>query len=139
MLDGRQGLLSWLHSSATNGCATRQEARTGRKGGLLLGYGAIGQLVERRLQFLEVEVTVVRRKPDGTGKALGPDQWREQLGEFHWIILAVPATAETRHLIGAAELAADEVQRRAAQRRAWQRRGPGGAGRRAASARRFSM
>lgn len=73
---------------------------------LLLGYGAIGQLVERRLQALEVEVTVVRRKPDGTGKALGPDQWREQLGEFDWIILAVPATGETRHLIGAAELAA---------------------------------
>jgi len=71
---------------------------------LLLGYGAIGKLVEARLAAFDVAVTVVRRTP--LGGALGPGQWRERLGEFDWVILAVPATAETEALIGAAELAA---------------------------------
>lgn len=71
---------------------------------LLLGYGAIGQLIEPRLKAFDVEVSVVRRSPgDNT---LGPDEWRARLGEFDWIILAVPATPETEGMIGAAELAA---------------------------------
>ena len=71
---------------------------------LLLGYGAIGKLVEERLRAFRVEVTVVRRTPDPAGHALGPAQWRSRLGEFDWVILAVPATAETERLVGAAEL-----------------------------------
>jgi phosphoglycerate dehydrogenase-like enzyme len=71
---------------------------------LLLGYGAIGKLIEERLTPFNVEVTVVRRSPGPN--TLTPDQWRERLGEFDWVILAVPATAETEKMIGAAELAA---------------------------------
>jgi phosphoglycerate dehydrogenase-like enzyme len=71
---------------------------------LLLGYGAIGKLVEERLIPFGVDVTVVRRHP-GPG-ALSPDQWRARLGEFDWVILAVPATPETDGMIGASELAA---------------------------------
>lgn len=71
---------------------------------LLLGYGAIGQLVKTRLEAFDVDVTVVRRTGgDGT---LGPDQWREKLDEFDWVILAVPSTPETDGMIGAAELEA---------------------------------
>ena len=51
-----------------------------------------------------MDVSVVRRSP-GPG-VLGPDDWRARLGEFDWIILAVPATPETKGLIGEAELAA---------------------------------
>jgi phosphoglycerate dehydrogenase-like enzyme len=71
---------------------------------LLLGLGAIGGLVKTRLEAFDVEVVPVRRSP-GDG-SLGPDQWREKLGEFDWVILAVPATPETDGMIGAAELAA---------------------------------
>jgi phosphoglycerate dehydrogenase-like enzyme len=71
---------------------------------LIVGYGAIGQLVERRLAGFDVEVAKVRRS--GGEGTLGHDQWRTQLGTFDWVILAVPATAETDHMIGAAELAA---------------------------------
>ncbi len=71
---------------------------------LILGYGGIGQEVERRLLGFNVEVTKVRRHP-GPG-TLGPDQWRGRLGEFDWVIVSVPATPETDGLIGAAELAA---------------------------------
>ncbi|MDP3906876.1 D-2-hydroxyacid dehydrogenase [Novosphingobium sp.] len=70
---------------------------------LILGYGAIGQLVDARLTAFGVAVTKVRRNagPD----TLGPDDWRARLHEFDWVILAVPATAETDGMIGAAELA----------------------------------
>ncbi len=71
---------------------------------LILGYGAIGQAVEARLAAFGVEVTKVRRS-SGPG-TLGPDEWRAQLGQFDWIVLAVPATAATEHMIGASELAA---------------------------------
>jgi phosphoglycerate dehydrogenase-like enzyme len=73
---------------------------------LLLGYGAIGRLTEERLKAFNVDVSVVRRTPDATGHTLGPGQWRARLGEFDWVILAVPATPETERMIGAPELAA---------------------------------
>jgi phosphoglycerate dehydrogenase-like enzyme len=72
---------------------------------LLLGYGAIGKLIETRLKAFDVEVSVVRRSGGADG-TLGPDQWRSQLGEFDWVVLAVPATLETEGMIGADELAA---------------------------------
>ncbi|WP_260582378.1 D-2-hydroxyacid dehydrogenase [Sphingopyxis sp. PET50] len=71
---------------------------------LLLGYGAIGKLVEERLKAFAVDVTVVRRTPGPN--TLTPDQWRARLGDYDWVILAVPATPETDGMIGAAELAA---------------------------------
>jgi phosphoglycerate dehydrogenase-like enzyme len=71
---------------------------------LLLGYGAIGQLIQPRLEAFGVDVSVVRRSA-GPG-TLKPDQWRAKLSEFDWVILAVPATPETDGMIGAAELAA---------------------------------
>ena len=71
---------------------------------LILGYGAIGKLVEERLKAFGVDVTLVRRNPGAN--TLGPDQWREKLSEFDWVILAVPATAETNSMIGADELSA---------------------------------
>lgn len=71
---------------------------------LVLGHGAIGQEIALRLEAFGVEVAKVRRTP-GPG-TLGPDQWRARLGEFDWVILSVPATPETEHMIGAAELAA---------------------------------
>jgi phosphoglycerate dehydrogenase-like enzyme len=73
---------------------------------LLLGFGGIGQLVEERLRAFQVDVTIVRRRGDPSGRILGPDQWRPRLGEFDWVILAVPATPETDGMVGAAELAA---------------------------------
>jgi phosphoglycerate dehydrogenase-like enzyme len=71
---------------------------------LLLGYGAIGKLIEERLKAFNVDVTIVRRTPGPN--TLTPDQWRAELGEFDWVIIAVPATPETTEMIGADELAA---------------------------------
>ena len=71
---------------------------------LLLGLGAIGGLVKTRLEAFGMEVVPVRRST-ALG-SLGPGEWRGELSTFDWVILAVPSTAETRHLIGAPELAA---------------------------------
>lgn len=71
---------------------------------LLLGLGAIGSLVKARLEAFDMEVVPVRRS--GADGALGPDEWRGKLGEFDWVVLAVPATPETDGMIGAEELAA---------------------------------
>ncbi len=71
---------------------------------LLFGLGAIGSLVKPRLEAFGMEVVPVRRS--GTDGALGPNEWRGQLGNFDWVILALPSTPETHHMIGADELAA---------------------------------
>ena len=71
---------------------------------LLQGLGAIGKLVKTRLEAFDMEVVPVRRS--GADGALKPDEWRGKLGEFDWVVLAVPSTPETHHMIGADELAA---------------------------------
>ncbi len=71
---------------------------------LLLGYGAIGKLIQPRLEAFGVDVSVVRRSAGPN--TLTPDQWRDKLSDFDWIIIAVPATPETDGMIGADELAA---------------------------------
>ena len=70
---------------------------------LLLGYGAIGKLIAERLKAFNVDVTIVRRTPGPS--SLAPDAWQARLGEYDWVILAVPATPETEEMIGADELA----------------------------------
>ena len=71
---------------------------------VLLGMGAIGSLIKTRLEAFDMTVVPVRRS--GADGALRPGEWRQKLGEFDWVVLAVPSTPETKHMIGALELAA---------------------------------
>jgi phosphoglycerate dehydrogenase-like enzyme len=71
---------------------------------LIVGFGAIGQAIATRLAAFGVNVTGVRRQ--GGPGMLGPGDWRQRLGDFDWVILAAPTTAETGKLVGAPELAA---------------------------------
>ena len=71
---------------------------------LLLGMGAIGSLIKTRLEAFDMTVVPVRRS--GADGALRPGEWRRKLGEFDWVVLAVPSTPETKHMIGELELAA---------------------------------
>ena len=71
---------------------------------LIIGMGTIGMLIAERLTAFGVTVTgVTRSGRDGT---LTPDQWRNRLGEFDWVVLAAPSTEETKTMFGADELAA---------------------------------
>ena len=71
---------------------------------LIVGAGAIGKRVAAMLAPFGVEVAEVRRS--ACEGALGMDDWRARLGEFDWVIVAVPATAETDRMFGAKEFAA---------------------------------
>lgn len=73
---------------------------------LIIGYGAIGRQIAKTLSGFNMDITAVRRTPDSDPGIIGTDEWRNRLGEFDWVILAAPATDETRHMIGADELAA---------------------------------
>lgn len=71
---------------------------------MIIGHGTIGRLIGDRLAAFGVRVTGVTRS--GREGTLKPDQWRTTLGQFDWLILAAPATVETRSMIGTEELAA---------------------------------
>jgi phosphoglycerate dehydrogenase-like enzyme len=71
---------------------------------LLMGYGEIGQAVGRMLEGFRAHVTPMRRS--GGEGALGPDEWRARLGEFDWVVLAMPGTPKTRGMFDAATIAA---------------------------------
>lgn len=71
---------------------------------LVIGYGTIGRLIGERMKGFEAKVTAVTNSGrDGT---LGPDEWRDRLGEFDWVFLAAPATDASKAMIGEAELRA---------------------------------
>ena len=72
---------------------------------LIIGYGAIGQEIATRLRAFGVTVTGVRRGADSDPEVIGADEWRGRLGEFDYVILAAPNTAETKAMLGAEEFA----------------------------------
>lgn len=71
---------------------------------MILGYGEIGQAIGRMLGGFRADVVPVRRS--GAEGALGPDEWQARIGEFDWVVLAMPGTPETRGMIDAGVLAA---------------------------------
>lgn len=71
---------------------------------LVIGAGEIGGRIAQMLNVFGARVTTARRTA-GPGE-LAADQWRGALGRFDWVVVIVPATAETAHMIGADELAA---------------------------------
>ncbi|MCB2048755.1 MAG: D-2-hydroxyacid dehydrogenase [Novosphingobium sp.] len=71
---------------------------------LIVGAGAIGTRVAALLAPFEVHVTEVRR--GAREGAIGADEWRDRLGEFDWVIVLVPATADTNGMFGEVEFAA---------------------------------
>jgi phosphoglycerate dehydrogenase-like enzyme len=77
---------------------------------LLIGLGGLGRQVARTLSALGVEVWGLRRSdqppPDGVTRTVRPSELHAALGAVAAVVLAAPSTAETHHLIGAAELAA---------------------------------
>jgi phosphoglycerate dehydrogenase-like enzyme len=78
---------------------------------LVVGLGAIGLAVAQALSALGARVDgVKRRRPDacppGIEAVHTPDRLRDRLPYADLVVIAAPETADTRHLMGAAELAA---------------------------------
>jgi phosphoglycerate dehydrogenase-like enzyme len=78
---------------------------------VVVGTGGIGQAFARRAAAFDVRCVGVRRRPElgtppGFERVVGPDGF---LGELHGadaVLLALPETKKTGHLVGAEELAA---------------------------------
>lgn len=89
----------WL--TASPGTVELYESRA-----LIIGYGAIGRAIGERLKGFGVEVTGVARTARPDDGVLGADDWQGQIGDYDWIILATPSTAQTAALLGADHIAA---------------------------------
>jgi D-3-phosphoglycerate dehydrogenase len=68
----------------------------------VVGAGGIGRALIELLKPFEVEVLAVTRR--GGGDTLPADRLGEVLPAAHHVVIAAPATAATRQLIGSAEL-----------------------------------
>jgi phosphoglycerate dehydrogenase-like enzyme len=81
-----------------------QEELTG-KTVLLVGYGSIGKEIERMLQPFHVELLRVARTPRTDPHVSPVTELDALLPRAEVVILIVPSTAETRHLVNAPRLA----------------------------------
>lgn len=72
---------------------------------MILGYGAIGRLIGDRLRAFGVEVTAVARTARPDEGVISMADWRAALPAHDWLIIAVPATPDTLHMIDAEALA----------------------------------
>jgi phosphoglycerate dehydrogenase-like enzyme len=65
----------------------------------VIGFGDIGKAVARRAEALGMQVLPLRR-------GSGPDRKRDLLARSDYVVLSTPLTAETRGIVGDAELRA---------------------------------
>lgn len=78
----------------------------------LLGYGEIGRATAAKARALDVRCIALRRNPADTNGAelvertYAPDELQAFLAASDYVVNSLPLTAETRGLIGAAELRA---------------------------------
>lgn len=76
---------------------------------VLVGYGGIGQRLQRWLSMLELQVIVVRHGSAAAGPGIETHRYADLkavLPRAHWLLLACPLTELTRRLIDAEALAA---------------------------------
>ena len=75
----------------------------------IVGYGDIGRAIARRAKAFGMRVLALRRDPtprsgdEYTDSVVGREALRSMLSECDYIVVAAPLTAQTRHMMGAAE------------------------------------
>lgn len=83
----------------------------------IIGYGAIGSEIARFCDAFGARIVGIRRRasgdgtpppgaPDSVAYVWPPERLNDVLSESDYVVLAVPLTADTHHLIGERELAA---------------------------------
>lgn len=76
---------------------------------LIVGYGSIGRELAKRAKAFEMRVWGVTRSGEGDGahveRMFSAARLHEALPEADYVVISAPETAETKHLIGARELA----------------------------------
>ena len=76
---------------------------------LIIGFGSIGQEIAKRARAFAIRVWGVTRSGKGdrthAEKIVAAVQLEEVLPEADYVVIAAPETSETKHLIGAAQIA----------------------------------
>ena len=97
----------WLPFTAENRSVTIQGSTVG-----IIGLGAIGQDVAKRIKAFGARLVAIKRTPSpGLREELGldflggPQDLAGVLAQSDFVVLTLPLTRETHHLIGAPELA----------------------------------
>jgi phosphoglycerate dehydrogenase-like enzyme len=76
---------------------------------LIVGYGSIGRELARRAKAFDMRVWGVTRSGEGecthAERIVASSRLGEVLPEVDYVVIAAPETAETKHLIGAAQIA----------------------------------
>lgn len=80
----------------------RQSLQLDGRHALLLGYGAIGKAIARRLTGLGLTTTALRRNPDPHDPvpSVGPDGLLEALERADVVMVSLPGTPDTEGMIG---------------------------------------
>jgi phosphoglycerate dehydrogenase-like enzyme len=69
---------------------------------LVIGYGKVGRAIARRLKAFGVTVDVVRNNPEPGSHQMSPQEWRARVGDYDFLLVAAPSTANTHAMIDAA-------------------------------------
>lgn len=98
---------TWDKSAFAGPASTIRELRDCRV--LVVGAGGIGSALAERLTVLGARCTGARRHPEhgipaGFERVTGPDDWQDLLPETDVLVVAAPATSETKRIITGAVL-----------------------------------
>jgi phosphoglycerate dehydrogenase-like enzyme len=98
---------AWKRDAFLSGTSVVREI--GGLRALIIGAGGLGRALGTRLSALGVHCTGVRRRveqgvPAGFERIVGPTEWKALLPETDILAICAPATAETKALVGSAEL-----------------------------------
>lgn len=114
MIMAARGWPAWLDAQREHRWLEREPASGRRLRGCLLGilgYGAVGRHVAQASVTLGMRVWAIRRTPTFTSgepieHLLAPGELHSLLRESDFVLLSASLNSSSRHLIGAAELAA---------------------------------
>ncbi|VXC47672.1 D-3-phosphoglycerate dehydrogenase [Arthrobacter sp. 9AX] len=108
MISGQRGLADFARNQAAGTWDNSQRPSLADRRVLLVGYGGVGKAIEARLLPFEAEVTRMasREREDAGGKIYGIDSLFEQLPLHEIVVVSVPLSEQTRHLVDAKFLAA---------------------------------
>jgi phosphoglycerate dehydrogenase-like enzyme len=101
ILASQRGIPDFVHDADVGRWAPFERQSLADRSVLLVGYGGVGRALEARL--LPFETTVVRvarsARTDERGAVHGLESLRELLPAADIVVVAVPLTAETTHLV----------------------------------------
>jgi phosphoglycerate dehydrogenase-like enzyme len=108
MIASQRGMADFARNQAAGTWDNSQRPSLADRRVLLVGYGGVGKAIEARLLPFETDVTRMasREREDAAGKIFGIDSLFEQLPLHDIVVVSVPLSGQTRHLVDAKFLAA---------------------------------